>query len=137
MTRPGKAAAVIILILISCLSSCKFPNPPTPTLTAAAVRYTLNDWNPQYCKVIEFYGLHQPAAANTRLAYVLLANPKDPEARPVLYVAHFQLLNRPDGTREWFLTSLLTHAGGITRPQGWDNLLVPVKAPKAKGGGGS
>jgi hypothetical protein len=61
------------------------------------------------------------------LAFVLLTNPKDPAAKPVLSVARFQLLTRTDGNQEWFLTSLLSHSEGLSPRQGWDNLLIPVK----------
>jgi len=129
MTCRRKAAAFLVILFIYCLAGCELPaSPTTPALTAAAAQYTLDHWNPNYCKVIKFYGLHRPAAPDTRLAYVLLSNPKEPDQKPILSVGRFQLLSRPDGSQEWFLTSLLSHSGGITRRQGWDNLLIPVKA---------
>ena len=62
-----------------------------------------------------------------RQAFVLIANPKDPAAKPVIFIAQFQRLIRPDGSQEWFLTSLVSHSAGLTRRQGWDNLLVQVQ----------
>lgn len=114
-------------LFFSLFLGCNLPFSPTPPLTTTAARYTLDHWNPRYCQVKEFYGWYQPAAADSRLAYVLLANPKDPAAKPVLSVARFQLLTRPDGSQEWFLTSLVSHSEGLTLRQGWDNLLIPVK----------
>jgi hypothetical protein len=93
----------------------------------AAARQTLDQWNPQYCKVAEFYGFHHSEDPDTRQAYVLIANPKDAAAKPLVFVAQFQLLTRPNGSQEWFLTSLVSHSGGLSRRQGWDNLLIPVK----------
>lgn len=114
-------------LFFSLFLGCNLPFSPTPPLTTTAARYTLDHWNPRYCQVKEFYGWYQPAAADSRLAYVLLANPKDPAAKPVLSVARFQLLTRPDGSQEWFLTSLVSHSEGLILRQGWDNLLIPVK----------
>lgn len=121
------AGKLLLGLLLSLFLGCNLPSSPAPALTAAAARHTLEHWNPQYFKVVEFYGLHQPAAPNTRLAYVLAANPKDAHAKPTPYVAQFQLLTRPDGNQEWFLTSLLNHSGGLARRQGWDTLLLPLK----------
>jgi hypothetical protein len=110
------------------------PGAEPPPLTAAAAQETLDGWNPSYCKLKEFYGFYQPAPGNTRVAYVLLTNPGDPAAKPMVYEARFQLLTRTDGQPQWFLTSLLNHAGGLTRRQGWDYLLLPVRA-KAEAAG--
>jgi hypothetical protein len=123
-----KAPKFLSCLFISLLLGCNLPFLPASPLTMAAARQTLDRWNPQYCKVIEFYGFYQPEAADTRQAYVLLANPKDPAAKPVVFVAQFQRLTRPDGSQEWFLTGLMSHSGGLTRRQGWDNLLIPVKS---------
>ncbi len=123
----GKTQKVWFYLLLSLLLGCNLPMLPAPPLTTAAARHTLDHWNPQYCKVVELYGFRQSAADDTRQAYVLLTNPKDPTAKPVLSVAQFQLLIRPDGNQEWFLTSLVSHSSGLTRRQGWDNLLIPVK----------
>jgi len=127
----GKVVKVLFCLFFSFFLGCIQPSSPSPPLTPAAARNTLEHWNPQYFKVVEFYGLHQPAAANTRLAYLLAANPKEAAAKPTLYVAQFQLLTRPDGNQEWFLTSLLNHSGGLARRQGWDNLLLPLKTEPA------
>jgi hypothetical protein len=109
------------------LLGCNLPFLPAPPLTIAAARQTLDRWNPQYCKVVEFYGFYQAGAADAREGYVLLANPREHTAKPVIFVAQFKLLTRPDGSQEWFLTSLVSHSGGLSRRQGWDNLLIPVR----------
>lgn len=106
--------------------ACDLPRLPGPSLTPEAARHTLERWNPQYCKVLEFYGFRAETDPHRRAAYVLLSNPHDPGAKPILSVAQFELLQRPDGSRQWFLISVLTHSSGLTRRQGWDNLLVPV-----------
>jgi hypothetical protein len=80
--------------------------------------------------VAEFYGFHH-AGEDTLVAFVLLASPVHPDVKPTLYEARFQLLTRPDGKHQWFLTSLMNHAAGLTRRQGWDNLLIPVKPEAA------
>ena len=89
---------------------------------------TLDSWNPSYCKVAEFYGFYKPGenAANQE-AYVLIANPSDKAQKPVVYAARFQLLTLPEGQPRWFLVSLITHSSGLSRRQGWDNLMIPVK----------
>jgi hypothetical protein len=115
-------------LLLCALLGCNLPFLPTLPLTSAAARQTLDRWNPQYCKVVDFYGFYQPEATDQRQAFVLIANPKDPAAKPVIFIAQFQRLNRPDGSQEWFLTSLVSHSAGLTRRQGWDNLLVPVQS---------
>jgi len=124
------AATAIILALVG--ACVPFPT-PAPPLTAAAAQQTLEQWNPNYCKVAEFYGLHHPGSSDTRLAYALVSNPQEQAAKPAVYEARFQLLIRPDGKKQWFLTSLITHSAGLSRPrQGWDNLMVPVKEGGAK-----
>jgi len=127
----GKLGRIWCFLFLSFFLGCPLPPAPSPPLTPAAARNTLEYWNTPYFKVVEFYGLHQPAAANTRLAYVLGANPKEAAAKPTLYVAQFQLLTRPDGSQEWFLTSLLNHSGGLARRQGWDTLFLPLKTESA------
>lgn len=117
----------LFLLLSLFFAGCLPPVQELPPLPPSQVRYTLEHWNPQYFKVLEFYGLHQPGSPHSRIAYVLAANPKEPAAKPTLYVAQFQLLTRPDGSQGWFLTSLVNHSGGLTRRQGWDNLLLPLK----------
>ena len=124
----GKAQKSLCCLVLSLLLGCNLPFFPAPPLTSAAARQTLNRWNPQYCKVVEFYGFYQSEAADSREAYVLIANPKEPAAKTAVFVAQFQRLTRPDGSQEWFLTSLVSHSGGLTRRQGWDNLLIPVKS---------
>ncbi len=121
----GKCALGAV-VLVMCLG-CTLPPPATLPLEAAAARQTLDRWNPQYCKVAEFHGIHDPGAGDTRVAYVLITAPGDPAIKPTVYEAVFKLLTRPDGRQQWFLVSLLNHAGGLTRRQGWDNLLVPVE----------
>jgi len=127
MEYRGRVQKLLFYLCFSLLLGCNLPFLPVPPLTIAAARQTLDRWNPQYCKVVEFYGFYQPVAADTREGYVLLANPKEHNAKPVNFVAQFKLLTRPDGSQEWFLTSLVNHSGGLTRRQGWDNLLVPVR----------
>ncbi|MEJ2091270.1 MAG: hypothetical protein P8X65_03660 [Syntrophobacterales bacterium] len=132
MNYGEKVPSVLCCLLLSLIMGCNLPFSPAPPLTTAEARHTLDHWNPNYCQVKEFYGWYQPAAPDTRLAYVLLINPKDPAAKPVLSVARFQLLTRPDGSQEWFLTSLLSHSQGLSLRQGWDNLLIPVKIETPK-----
>jgi len=127
MNCRGKALKLLFYLCFSLLLGCNLPFSPAPPLTTTAARSTLDRWNPQYCQVKEFYGWYQPMVDDSRLAYVLISNPKDPRAKPVLYAARFQLLTRPDGSQEWFLTSLVSHSEGLTLRQGWDNLLIPVK----------
>jgi hypothetical protein len=98
-------------------------------LNAAAAQATLDSWNPSYCKVGEIYGLYKAENGGaTQVAYASIVNPSDKAQKVVIYTANFQLLTRPDGRQQWFLTALVTHGSGImTKRQGWDNLLVPVK----------
>jgi len=125
--RRGQIAVLLFALVVSLLEGCTPPPTPVPSLTAEEARHTLDRWNPTYCKVVEFYGFHQPASAHTRLAYLLLSYPNLPGTKPLLAVAQFQLLTRPEGQQEWFLTSVVSHSAGISRRQGWDNLLIPVK----------
>ncbi len=126
----NRAAA---LLLLGCFLGCAVPSSANPPLTAAAVQSTLDSWNPNYCKVVEFYGFHREGEGASQVAYVLLANPSDRAQKPAVYAAQFQLLTLPDGQQRWFLTSLVTHSAGLSRRQGWDNLIIPVKeaAPAA------
>ena len=101
-------------------------------LTVEAVRQTLNNWNPSYAKVMEVFGLHYPDAnpqGADCIAYVLLANPADKDQKLVVYEAHLKKLFHPDGAAQWYLTGLISHSAGLTRRQGWDTLLIPVKGP--------
>jgi len=101
-------------------------------LTAEAVKNVLDSWNPNYCKVAEFYGIYAPGErANARMAYVLIGNPSDKNQKPTRYEARFQLLTIPEGGERWFLVSLVTHSSGLTRRQGWDNLMIEVPAAPA------
>jgi hypothetical protein len=105
-----------------------------PPLSVAAAQQTLDAWNPNYCKVAEFYGFYQPESSAKRVAYVSMVNPGDKAQKAaVYYAATFQLLSRADGRQQWFLTEVITHSSGIlTKRQGWDNLMVPVQeAPPA------
>ena len=123
----SRAQKLLLCLGFSLVLGCNLPLFPAPPLTIAAARQTLDRWNPQYCKVVEFYGFYQSGAADTTEGYVLLANPKEHNAKPVIFVAQFKLLTRSDGSQEWFLTSLVNHSAGLTRRQGWDNLLIPVR----------
>jgi hypothetical protein len=129
MTLSGwrRLAAMVLLLggFLGCVVSSSSPPPP---LTAAAARHTLDSWNPSFCKVVEFYGFfeHHP---NKQDALVLMANPGDKAQKPLVFAARFQLLTGPEGQPRWFLTSLVTHSLGLSKRQGWDNLIVPVKAP--------
>jgi len=127
MSCRRRGTGLMLGLLISLILGCNLPFFPPPPLTTKAARHTLDPWNPRYCQVREFYGWYQPAAVDSRLAYVLISNPSDAETKPVISVARFQLLTRPDESQEWFLTSLLSHSEeGFTLRQGWDNLLIPV-----------
>lgn len=128
----GKRAAA--LLLWGCLLGCTVPSSVNPPLTVAAVQNTLDSWNPNYCKVAEFYGLHKEGEGHSQVAYVLLANPSDKAQKPVVYAAQFQLLALPDGQQRWFLIGLVTHSAGLSRRQGWDNLMIPVKEAAMTGG---
>lgn len=125
-----------IVVLLSCFLGCAVPSSSqSPPLTAAAARHTLDSWNPNFCKVAEFYGLYKSEenGAN-QVAYVLILNPGDKAQKPVVFAGRFQLLTIPDGQSRWFLVSLVTHSSGLTRRQGWDNLMIPVKNPPAAAG---
>jgi len=79
---------------------------------------------------VDLYGFYISGenSANQE-AYVLIANPSDKAQKPVIYTARFQLLTLPEGEPRWFLTSLTTHSSGLSKRQGWDNLMIQVKAP--------
>jgi hypothetical protein len=120
--------AALGLLLLGYLG-CALPAAPQgPPLSAAAARHTLDSWNPSYCKVMDFYGFYK-AGDTMQTAYVLIANPNDKNQAPGVYEAEFRLLTLPEGQSRWFLTGLVTHGSGLTRRQGWDNLIIPVKAP--------
>jgi hypothetical protein len=133
MTLSGWCRVAAIVLLLSGFLGCMVPSSsPGPPLTAAAAKHTLDTWNPRFCKVTEFYGFYQtgdnPAE---QVAYVLIANPSDKAPNPMVFTARFQRLTGPQGQSRWFLTSLVTPGRGLSRRRGWDNLLVPVKAPEA------
>ncbi len=118
-----------LLILLVCLLGCGLP--AESPLTVAAAQATLDSWNPNYCKVAEFYGLYKPESSGIQVAYANLVNPSDKTQKPKIYAATFQLLRRPDGKQQWFMTSLLTHGQGLfAKRQGWDNLMEPMKEVK-------
>lgn len=128
MTWSGWRHVAAIGILLSFFLGCALPASPQNPLTAKAAKDTLDSWNPSYCKVVEFFGFHKSGeGGDCQVAYVLLANPTDKTQKPLVFVARFRLLNLPDGQTRWFLTSLVTPSEGLSRRQGWDNLLVPVK----------
>lgn len=119
---------VALLVLLGLFLGCTVPSSASPPLTPAAAQNLLDGWNPNYCKVAEFYGFYTPKeVANTRVAYVLIANPSDKNVKPAVYEGCFQLLTGAGGGEKWFLVSLLTHSSGLSRKQGWDNLMIPVK----------
>jgi len=127
--RPwGKRRPIALLLLAGFFLGCALPSSASPPLTVAAAQNLLDSWNPNFCKVVEFYGFYPPEErAPSRLAYVLIANPGDKNHKQAVYEAQFQLLTLPDGSLRWFLVSLISHSTGLTRRQGWDNLLIPVK----------
>jgi hypothetical protein len=45
----------------------------------------------------------------------------------MVYAARFHLLTVPEGRQQWFLVSLTTHSSGLSRRQGWDNLMILAK----------
>ena len=131
----GRGLLAALLMLLVGLLGCGLPMAAAePPLTVAAAQATLDGWNPNYCKVAEFQGLFKPEAGGaTQVAYVSLVNPSDKAQKITIYAANFQVLTRPDGKRQWFLTSLLSHGQGLfVKRQGWDNLLVPVKEGGSK-----
>jgi hypothetical protein len=119
---------VALLLLLGFFLGCAMPSSASPPLTAAAAQNSLDGWNPSYCKVVKFYGFHTPSESpHTQVAYVLLANPSNQNQKPAVYEARFQLLNPAEGQPRWFLVSLVTPSQGLTRRQGWDNLMIEVK----------
>ncbi len=131
MQRSGWRRWAAIVLLLGGILGCALPSSSqTPPLTTAAARYTLDSWNPGFCKVVDFYGFYisgqNPASQE---AYVLIGNPGDKAQKPVVYLARFQLLTLPEGQPRWFLTSLVTHSSGLSHRLGWDNLIIRVKAP--------
>jgi hypothetical protein len=135
MTWSGRRRLAAIVLLLCCYLGCTVPSSSqTFPLTPTAAQNTLDSWNPSFCKVVEFYGFYKSGenAAN-QVAYVLIGNPSDKAQKPLVYAAQFQLLTLPGGQQQWFLVSLVTHSSGLSRRQGWDNLIIPAKeaAPAA------
>ncbi|MBI4644085.1 MAG: hypothetical protein HY743_10285 [Deltaproteobacteria bacterium] len=128
MKSAGMRPKLVLWLILVVLTGCSLPSPPPP-LTAAAAQQTLDSWNTTYFKVVEFYGLHNPgdSAGHTQVAYVSMVNPNDAHQKQTIFAARFQLLTQPDGRQQWFLTSLTSHSSGLSRRQGWDNLMVPAK----------
>jgi len=122
----------ILLLALVVLMGCSLPSPP-PSLNAAAAQSTVDGLNPAYCKVVEFYGFYRPGdeGGQTLVAYVSVVNPSESSQKQTVFAARFQLINRTDGRRQWFLTSLISHASGLSRRWGWDNLMIPVKETAA------
>lgn len=106
---------------------CSIPPGERLPLKVENARQTIDRWNPRMCKVAEFYGFHE-AGAHDMVAFVQIASPSHPDLKPTLHEARFLLITRPDGRQQWYLVSLMNHAAGLTRRQGWDNLFVPVEA---------
>lgn len=128
MTLSGWRRLAAIVLLLGFFLGCTMPSTPqTSQLTLTAARNTLDTWNPSFCKVAEFYGFYTSREGANQVAYVLIANPSDKSQKPVVYEARFQLLTLPEGRQQWFLTSLVTHSSGLSRRQGWDNLMIPAK----------
>ncbi len=131
MTWSGWRRLAAIVVLLMGFLGCALPSSSqSPPLTAAAAKHTLNTWNPNYCQVAEFYGFYQSGEnAASQVAFVSIANPSDKSQNPVIFEARFRLLTTSEGQARWFLTSLITHSAGLSRRQGWDNLIIPVKNP--------
>jgi hypothetical protein len=134
MKWAGQSCVAALALVLVFFLGCTMPSTSQSTpLTAAAAQKTLDSWNPTYCKVKEFYGFYQSGGhAGEKVAYVLLTIPGEKELKSLVYAARFQLLTLPSGQQQWFLVSLVTHSSGLSRRQGWDNLMIPVKegAPK-------
>lgn len=129
MKLSGWRGLAWLLVSAALFVGCLAPgSAAVPRLSAAAVKATLDGWNPNYCKVAEFYGLYKAeAAGNCQVAYVSILNPSDRSQKPVIYAATFQLLFQAGGRPQWFLTGLVTHSAGIfAKRQGWDNLMIPL-----------
>ena len=129
MKSAGWRQKIAMVVMLGLFCGCVAPPAPAdPPLTRSAVEQTLNAWNPQYCKFVELYGFYKGEGAGaTQVAYVLVANPEDKQAKTQVFAARFQLLTLADGRQQWFLTSLMTHSAGLSRRGGWDNLMIAVK----------
>jgi hypothetical protein len=133
MTLSGWRRGAALVLLLGGFLGCTVPSAsPAPPLTAVAVKHTLDTWNPTFCQVVKFYGIYKDGNNPAKqVAFVLIANPRDKAQKPLIFAARFQLLTLPEGESRWFLTSLVTHSSGLTRREGWDNLIIPVKSPPA------
>jgi hypothetical protein len=129
MRLPGWHNFLALALLLGFFLGCNQPSSSaSPPLSATAAQQTLDAWNPNHCKVVEFYGFHKLMESSTSMvAYVLLSTPSDKAPKTMVYAARFQLLTPPEGRQQWFLISLINHSAGLTRRQGWDNLMIPVK----------
>ena len=87
MKFSGWRGLVGLLIPVAFFLGCTVPpSAAQPPLSATAAQATLDSWNPSYCKVAEFYGLHKPEAAGaTQVAYVSIVNPSDKAQKPTVY----------------------------------------------------
>ncbi len=129
----GRQVQLLFLLAMVFFLGCTVPSSASPPLTVETAQKVLDSWNPNYCKVTKFYGFYTPVAGNgnTRIAYVLLTNPGEKNQRQTVYAARFQLLSLPQGLERWFLVSLVSHSSGLTRRQGWDNLMIAVEETPA------
>lgn len=127
MNSAARLAIFLSAVLLGISVGCAIPPAEQLPLKVEEARHTLDRWNPQFCKVTEFYGFHEAGAADL-VAFVQIVSPSHPDVKPTLYEARFLLITRPDGRQQWVLASLMNHAAGLTRRQGWDNLFVPVEA---------
>jgi hypothetical protein len=131
MTLSGWRRVAAIALVLCCYLGCTVPSSSqTFPLTATAAQNTVDSWNPSFCKVVDFYGFYKSGEnAADQVAYMLIANPSDKAQKPIGYEARFRLLTLPGGQQQWFLVSLVTHSSGLSRRQGWDNLVIPAKEP--------
>jgi hypothetical protein len=127
MALSGWRRFAVVALLLGFSFGCAVPSSAYPPLTADAAKNTLDSWNPNYCKVVEFYGMYKSEEGATQTAYVLLGNPGEAAAKPQVFAGRFRLLTLPNGSPRWFLVSLISHSSGLSRRQGWDNLMIPVK----------
>jgi hypothetical protein len=134
MKWSGRSCMAALALASILFLGCNMPPASqSAPLTAAAAKQTLDSWNPAYCKVTQFYGFYQPGGhGGEKVAYVLMANPGNKHGKPLVFTARFRLLTGPAGQPQWFLTSLITHSAGLSRREGWDNLMIPVKEPALK-----
>lgn len=129
MKFSGWCGLMGMLIAVAFFLGCTLPSSGAqPPLSAAAAQATLDSWNPSYCKIEKFWGFYKADSSGaTQVAYVSVINPSDKAQKPAVYAANFQLLTQADGRQQWVLSGLILHSSGLTRRQGWDNLMVPVQ----------